>query len=213
MLPNFYYDQEQWLRGFQSGKPWAWSVSRPHTVCGYAVGNPMNLMMVLAVYAAISKELGLPLRFPGTPGAYNAVYQVTDSELLAKAMAHCATEPRARNQAFNVTNGDFFRWTNVWPKIAAAFDMEWAPLQTLSLTQFMADKEPLWTAMTERHNLKPHAYGEVANWGFADYVFHTDWDVMTSTHKIRTVGFFEFDDTEEMIVRHMRDLREKRIVP
>jgi hypothetical protein len=37
---------------------------RPEAVCGYAVGNPMNLLMVISVYAAISKELGLPLRFP-----------------------------------------------------------------------------------------------------------------------------------------------------
>jgi nucleoside-diphosphate-sugar epimerase len=29
-------------------------------------GNPMNLVMVLAVYATISKALGMPLRHPGT---------------------------------------------------------------------------------------------------------------------------------------------------
>jgi hypothetical protein len=34
----------------------------------------MNLLMVIAVYAAISKELGLPLRFPGTEAAYRALY-------------------------------------------------------------------------------------------------------------------------------------------
>ena len=42
---------------------------------GYALGNPMNLTMVIAVYAAISKELGLPLRFPGRPGAYDACWR------------------------------------------------------------------------------------------------------------------------------------------
>ncbi|MEO1693722.1 MAG: SDR family oxidoreductase [Pseudomonadota bacterium] len=213
MLPNFYYDQEQWLRGAQVGKDWSWSVTRPHTVCGYAVGNPMNLMMLLAVYASMSRELGLPLRFPGTPGAYNAVYQLTDSTLLAKAMTHCATHPGGRNNVFNVTNGDFFRWTNVWPRIADVFEMEWAAPQTIPLVEFMADKEPLWNAMVEKHGLLPHAYSDVANWGFGDYIFGTDWDVMTSTHKIRTVGFFEFDDTEEMILRQMREFREARIVP
>src|SRR6478736_2131490 len=77
MPPNFYYDQEDHLRQRQQGKRWTFSVLRPEAVCGYAVGNPMNLLTVIAVYAAISKALGLPLRFPGTEGAYRALYQVT----------------------------------------------------------------------------------------------------------------------------------------
>src|SRR5215213_2073867 len=84
MPPNFYWDQEQWLRERQVGKGWSYAVLRPHTVCGFALGSPMNIITVIAVYAAISKELGLPLRFPGKPGAFNAVYQVTDSEHLAR---------------------------------------------------------------------------------------------------------------------------------
>jgi hypothetical protein len=45
----------------------------------------MNLGMSIAVYAAISKELGLPLRFPGTEKTYGILYQVTSAEILAKA--------------------------------------------------------------------------------------------------------------------------------
>src|SRR5919106_1936890 len=50
MPPNFYLDQERWLRESQRGKAWSWSALRPHTVCGFALGNPMNIMMVIAVY-------------------------------------------------------------------------------------------------------------------------------------------------------------------
>ncbi|HET6521822.1 MAG TPA: SDR family oxidoreductase, partial [Geminicoccaceae bacterium] len=78
MPPNFYFDQESWLRDHQRGKAWTWSALRPHTVCGFALGNPMNITTCIAVYAAISKELGLPLRFPGKPGAFRAIYQATD---------------------------------------------------------------------------------------------------------------------------------------
>ena len=98
MPPNFYWDQEQWLRERQSGKGWSHAVLRPHTVCGFALGSPMNIMTVIAVYAAISKELGLPLRFPGKPGAYNAVYQVTDSEHLARAMVWAAMRRRRQTR-------------------------------------------------------------------------------------------------------------------
>ncbi len=30
----------------------------------------------IAIYAAISKELGLPLRFPGKPESYRAIFKV-----------------------------------------------------------------------------------------------------------------------------------------
>ncbi len=213
MLPNFYWDQEQWLRLHQQGKDWSWSVLRPHTVCGFALGNPMNITTVIAVYATISKELGLPLRFPGTPGSYNAVYQVTDADLLSKAMVWCATEPRAANQVFNITNTDFFRWRNLWPRLAKFFDMELGDVQTIPLTAFMADKGPLWDEIVRKHELKPHRYEDMAAWPFADYVFGTDWDVMTDTLKIRLHGFHEAVRSEEMFLRMFQSFRDMRVIP
>jgi hypothetical protein len=64
MPPNFYYDQQDLVAARQRGKTWTWSTARPHAICGFATGNPMNLVMVLAVYATISKALGIP---PSTP--------------------------------------------------------------------------------------------------------------------------------------------------
>ncbi len=213
MLPNFYYDQEMWLRRHQEGKGWTWSGLRPQTVCGFALGNPMNISTVIAVYAAISKELGLPLRFPGKPGAYDAIYQVTDSELLAKAMTWCASDARAVNQVFNVTNGDFFRWRNLWPRFAEFFRLDYAPPQTISLTEFMADKAPLWAGMVERHGLEPIPFADVAAWPFGDYVFGCDWDVMSDTLKLRRHGFHDCVDSEEMFLRLFREFQERRLIP
>jgi nucleoside-diphosphate-sugar epimerase len=85
MPPNFYYGQEDLLRERQKGKAWAFTALRPEAVCGFAVGIPMNLLMVIAVYASISKELGLPLRFRGTEAAYRALYQVSSADILAEA--------------------------------------------------------------------------------------------------------------------------------
>jgi len=76
MPPNFYYDQQDFLEEFQQGKRWTWSVGRPHAVCGFSTGGPMNLTLAIAVYANVCKALGLPLSFPGKPGAYTALYQV-----------------------------------------------------------------------------------------------------------------------------------------
>src|ERR1700676_4808424 len=69
MPPNFYYDQEDFLRRQQVGKSWHWTALRPEAIIGYATGNPMNLGVTVAGYPKISKELGLPLRFPGTEAA------------------------------------------------------------------------------------------------------------------------------------------------
>jgi len=47
MPPNFYYDQQDLVAARQRGKSWTWSTARPHAICGFATGNPMNLVMVL----------------------------------------------------------------------------------------------------------------------------------------------------------------------
>ena len=112
----------------------------------------MNLTLAIAVYASISRELGLPLSFPGKPGAYTALYQATDAALLAKAIVWMGTEPQAANQAFNITNGDLIRWQNLWPKFADFFGMELAPPRYLPIKSAMSDKGPVscWNPM-RRH--------------------------------------------------------------
>ena len=213
MPPDFYFDQIDWLTAQQAGKPWSWAELRPQTLCGFAPGTAMSIIPVIAVYAAISKELGLPLRFPGKPGAYRSIYQVTESTHIANAALWAATEPRAANQAYNITNGDYFRWANLWPRIAEVFEMPYADPQTISLVGHMADKAPLWDAMVRKHGLKPHRYQDVVAWPFGDYVFGCDWDVMTSTTKARQHGFHDVVDSEEMLVRLLRQFRSEKIVP
>ena len=83
MPPDFYFDQIDWLtayqRGqYQRGRRWSWTELRPQTLCGFAPGTAMSIMPAIAAYAAISKG-SAPLRFPGKPGAYNSIYQVTKS--------------------------------------------------------------------------------------------------------------------------------------
>jgi nucleoside-diphosphate-sugar epimerase len=211
--PDYYFDQIDWLTEFQRGKSWDWVELRPQTLCGFAPGTPMSLAPAIAVYAAISRELGLPLRFPGKAGAYTSIYQVTESAHFASAALWAATEPRCGLEAFNITNGDYFRWRNLWPKLAAAFDMPAGEPQTISLTQHMADKAPLWRAMTEKYGLKPYPYDQLVAWPFADYVFGCDWDVMSDVTKSRRFGFQAVVDSEEMFVRLLRRFRAERIVP
>ena len=213
MPPEFNVDQQDFLEQRQRGKTWNWSAIRPAVVGGFALGNPMNLVMVIAIYASMSKELGLPLRFPGKPGAYDKLLEMTDAGLLAKATVWAATDPRCANQAFNINNGDLFRWSELWPKIARWFDLETAPPLPMSLNVVMADKEPLWRAMTEKHGLERTPYQDVSSWGFGDFVFSWDYDLFADGSKARRFGFHEYVETEAMLLSLFEDLRRRRIIP
>jgi nucleoside-diphosphate-sugar epimerase len=213
MPPEFNVDQQIFLENRQKGKAWTWSAIRPSVVCGFALGNPMNLAMVIAVYATISKELGLPLRFPGKPGAYNTLLEMTDAGLLARATVWTATDERCANQAFNINNGDLFRWNEMWPKIARFFDLEVAPPLQMSLDIVMADKEPLWNTMIEKYGLERHTYKEVSSWGFGDFVFSWDYDMFADGSKARRFGFHEYVDTEAMFMNIFSDFRRRKIIP
>ena len=213
MPPNFYYDQEDFLRDRQRGKQWHWTALRPEAVCGFAVGNPMNLAMVIAVYATLSKELGLPLRFPGTEKAYRALYQLTSANILAEASIWAAGSDAARNDVFNITNGDYFRWQHMWPRIAKMFGMETADPVPMPLTQYMADKGSLWKSIVARYQLQPIPYEEVASWAFGDFIFNSGFDNVTSTIKARRAGFQDCIDTEEMFETFFDELRSRCVIP
>ncbi|QSF43102.1 SDR family oxidoreductase [Paenibacillus tianjinensis] len=213
MPPEFNIDQQNFLEQRQAGKQWTWSALRPSVVCGVALGNPMNLAMVIAVYASMSKELGIPLRFPGKPGAYHSLLEMTDAGLLAKATVWAATDERCANQAFNITNGDLFRWDELWPKIAAYFELETAPPLQMSLSVVMKDKEALWDTMLKKYDLIPNSYQSVSSWAFGDFVFSWDYDFFADSSKARRAGFHDFIGTELMFKEIFDLLRERKIIP
>jgi nucleoside-diphosphate-sugar epimerase len=212
MPPDFYYDMQDWLLAEAGGKAWDAVVLRPDVVCGFALGNPMNLSMLIAVYASISRELGLPLRFPGTATCYGKLAQVTDAAQLARGSVWAALEAPG-GEAYNLTNGDIFRWNQVWPAFARYFDMPLAEPQTLDLARYMADKGPLWQRMTAKYGLAPVPYEQVAAWGFGDFIFRCDWDVITSTTKIRQAGFHDVVDSAQMFLRLFDEFRARKAIP
>jgi nucleoside-diphosphate-sugar epimerase len=213
MPPNFYYDQEDLLRERQRGKNWHWTVLRPEGTSGFGLGNPMNVAMSIAIYAVISKELGLPLRFPGTEKSYRVLYNITYAKILARATEWAGQCDAARNEIFNITNGDYFRWCEVWPQIATMFDMPVADPIPTPLAGYMADKAPLWDAIVRKYNLRSVAYEQVSAWAFADVVLGLEYDTILSTIKARQAGFHDCLGTKEMFEDFFGDLRRERIIP
>ncbi|WP_332665149.1 SDR family oxidoreductase [Aeromicrobium sp.] len=213
MPPEFNVDQQQFLEDRQRGKAWSWSAIRPSVVCGFALGNPMNLALVIATYATIAKELDVPLRFPGKPGAWTSLIEMTDAGLLAQATVWAATDPACANQAFNINNGDLFRWEDMWPSIAEFFQLRTAPPLPMSMDDVMSDKSAVWDAIVAKHALEPTPYSDVSSWAFGDFVFAWDYDVIADGSKARRLGFHRHVDTRQMFLDIFTDLRRRNIIP
>lgn len=212
MPPNFYFDQ---LRFLQEGpsRGWSWSTSRPSSISGaHALVGP-DLMATLGVYAAICRHLGLDLDFPGRPGCFTTIQEHTDARQLAAAILWMCESPAAANQSFNVTNGDLFRWENVWPRLAAHFGLRPGRIRHMPLVKWMADKGPVWDEIVRLHGLAPHPLDRLASWAYADFVLARDFDVISSMTKIRLAGFHRTVDTEEMMLEHLATYRADRILP
>lgn len=212
---NFYYDQEDLLRERSNTMGYDFTILRPQIVCGFALSNPMNALTALGVYAVICKELGQPLRFPGGTPCFQ---EATDADLLAKAIRWAGREQRAAGEVYNITNGDCFSWPNIWPLIAAEFEVEIGVAHSFSLAAVMADKAPLWDQLVVKHGLQPYSYNEmVANWQFLDFTLRhgttTPQHSIMSTIKARKHGFQDCEDTEEMFVRLFRRMKQANILP
>ncbi|KAK5000050.1 hypothetical protein LTR66_001043 [Elasticomyces elasticus] len=119
--PNFYYRQQEILFKAAKEQGWEWVVTYPNDVIGVAKGNFMNLATSLGLYAAVTKQMGDELMFPGSPRFYTCFDCFTYSRLHASFNHWAALEPGAANQAFNVVNGDVESWQNMWPKLAKKF--------------------------------------------------------------------------------------------
>lgn len=212
---NFYYVQEDVLFAAAERDGFTWTVHRPHTLIGWALGNAMNMGVTLAVYAAICRETGRGFHFPGSREQWEAVTDVTDAGLLADHLVWAATTPEAANEALNIVNGDVFRWRRMWPRLAAVlqvepvgFDGEPAPLE-----QQMADAGAVWPEIVRRHGLRDHAVDGLASWWHTDADLGRTVETFTDMGKSRRLGFPGVRDTESSFTDLFARLRAERIVP
>jgi nucleoside-diphosphate-sugar epimerase len=212
--PNFYYDQEDLLREEAERAGFDWTVLRPEAVIGFATGNPMNLLMVIAAYLAVTRELGLPLRFPGPQSVYDSVlYQMTDAQLLAQATMWAGDATSARGEIFNVTNGDTVRWRHVWTAIARHYSFELAEPMPISLTETMPTTAAVWEEIVARHGLIATPWSDLVDWSFGDFIFNSAFDNVSSTIKIRKAGFDGCLDSEDRMLELLDGLAERRVIP
>ena len=212
---NFYYVQEDVLFEAAGRDGFTWTVHRPHTLIGWALGNAMNMGVTLAVYAAVCRETRRPFRFPGSREQWEAVTDVTDAGLLADHLLWASTTPGAANQALNIVNGDVFRWRRMWPRLAEALEVEAIPFdgEPAPLEQQMADAGDVWPGIVRRHGLRDTTVERLASWWHTDADLGRTIETFTDMGRSRRLGFFGVRDTESSFTDLFARLREERIVP
>jgi nucleoside-diphosphate-sugar epimerase len=214
-VENFYYAQEDEVFAAAARDGYHWSVHRPHTIIGYAVGNAMNMGTTLAAYATICRELRTPMQFPGSTVQWNSLTDMTDARLLAKHLLWTVSTPAASNQAFNVVNGDVFRWKWMWKRIADWFGVDAAELEGegIPLQEQLANGLSVWKQIAEKYAL------EQSDLTLLTSAWHTDADlgrpieVVTDMSKSRKLGFTEYQPTDESFFNLFERLRTGRLIP
>ncbi|MES2829235.1 MAG: SDR family oxidoreductase [Bacteroidota bacterium] len=214
-LENFYYAQEDEVYAAAERDGFTWSIHRPHTVIGKVVGNAMNMGTTLAVYASICKEKRRPFIWPGSLAQWSGLSDVTDARVLAKHLIWASTTDSAKNEAFNVVDGDVFRWSRLWNRLAAYFEIEAIGYGTeiRPLEKEMANDAEIWQQMADKHNLKEKDLSRVATPWHTDLDLGRPIEVMTDMSKSRKLGFLVYQDTEETFFELFKQLSEARIIP
>jgi nucleoside-diphosphate-sugar epimerase len=214
-IENFYYAQEDEVFAAAARDGYTWSVHRPHTIIGQAVGNLMNMGTTLAVYASICKETGRPFQWPGSEAQWNGLSDVTDARIIAKQLVWASTTEAAANQAFNIVNGDYFRWSWLWPRLAAWFGIEAAGYDGTvhPLEAELAGDGDLWRELATRHQLAEPDLARLASPWHTDLDLGRPLEVMTDMTKSRKLGFTVYQPTEESCFGLFAQLRTDRLIP
>ncbi|CAM6099256.1 unnamed protein product [Calypogeia fissa] len=218
---NFFYTLEDVL--FQTveqkkgqGEELTWSVHRPGLIFGFTIGNKMNMLSTLSVYGCLCKELGLPLIFPGPRSAWDSFCDASDAELIAEQHVWAATDPRAKNHAFNCMNGDVFKWKRMWGIVAERLGMKAEGPRTppLALQQLMKGMGPVWKGLVKKYSLHPTELPELGHWWFAEiFLANYGCDSVMSTNKSKEFGFLKFRNTLKGVAKHLDRYAERKIFP
>ena len=214
---NFYWLQEDLIRERQTmGGGWTFSIWRPQALFGNALGSPMNIIGALGVYAAMRREKGLPLNFPG---GGELVTAATDTRLLAEAICWGGEAESAQNETFNVINGDVLVWPHIFGCIAETFSMPMGEHAPEELAETMPGEEASWAAMVEKYDLRNNTLAAWigSSWQFTDRSLATGVEhpapSVLSPVKLNRAGFTKIIDTEESIVWWLKRLQQERWLP
>ena len=140
------------------------------------------------------------------PGGVASITEAVDAGIVGEALHWAATQDVARNETFNVTNGDVFTMANVWPAIAEALGVDVGEERPTRLAVEMPRRAAEWADVHDRFGLvRPREVEEFVGQSF----IYTDMRCgdgndrlrppsLVSTITILKAGFTTCLDTAEL---------------
>lgn len=214
---NFYWLQEDYLKTIAEEAGFTWTILRPQVVVGSTSAAAMNPLLAFAAYAEIRRAENKPFSFPG--GALQLA-ETVDAGLIAEALEWAATATAAREQTFNITNGDVCAWRELWPALAAAFNIEVGPDEPMSLAAYLVERQDIWERVAQKNDLRTpnlknflgesHHYADVLLRANSTALQHP---MLLSTIKLRQAGFTACRDSEAVLTRLIAEMKTRRFIP
>lgn len=186
-------------------------------IVGDAPGSNLNVLHALAACAAIQAKRGSPFVYPGRRGS---ISQALDVDLLPDALVWAANAGSARNNVFNIENGEVLAWRDLWPIVESACGVATTGRTLRSIVQGAVDSDEIWAALVTEHrlvapaNLRAFLGGsiELADLRLGAVVFEIPHGLMNGV-KLSKAGFMRHVDSEELAVRWLRRFRNVRLLP
>ena len=225
---TFYFAQQDLLEASAAQAGFDWTILRPQIVLGVAVGSAMNPVAALGAYAAILREEGSPLVFPGHP---RALAECVDARIVASAVEWAWSEPRAWGEAINLANGDVVVWRSFFERLGALFGLKVAERparldesasiaeRPVQLAETMPPRAALWRRIARREGLRIADLEALIglSWQYSDVLWANPappaMPSLVSTIKARQLGFGDCIDSEECIVEHLDAMRRLTYLP
>ncbi|KAK1759073.1 NAD(P)-binding protein [Echria macrotheca] len=157
-VPNFYYPQEDLLWEWAGIHNVGWNVTRPGFIVGAVRDAAMNVPYGLALYAAVQKELGRSVEFPGDVDAWDAENHMSSAKLIGRHAEWAVLSPQTRNQALNISDGSMFSWGKFFPMLAAAYGIGYETPET---------DDAKFTTVTMPVSPPPRGFGPPGRFRFA----------------------------------------------
>jgi hypothetical protein len=135
--------------------------------------------------------------------------------MLARQLVWAADTDAARNEAFNIVNGDVFRWRWLWGRLAEWFGVQAAGFSGAiqPLEAAMANDRPLWSEIAQRHGLLEPDLNRLASPWHTDLDLGRPIEVMTDMAKSRQLGFSAYQATDASFFDLFAQLRAGRLIP
>ncbi|KEF55239.1 uncharacterized protein A1O9_08893 [Exophiala aquamarina CBS 119918] len=126
-------------------------------------------------------ELREEAKMPTNQVYWECYDDVSYSRLIADETIWASTDADTGNQAFNVTNGDYFSWRYMWPRVVDGV---------------VHGQEAVWDRICEkRGSAQAKASWDAATWAFQDRVFQHTWCATLSINKARQLGWIGHIDS------------------